>query len=64
MRVPYPLGFYSRGLNGRIDDPQAGWKGRGVWASFDTGALHHIEGGRGRTSEVVRFQLRPNALAE
>ena len=64
LRVPYPLGFYSRGLNGRIDDPNAGWKGRGVWASYDTGALHHIEGGRGMTSEVVRFQLRPDPLAE
>lgn len=64
MRVPYPQGFYSRGLNGRIDDPKAGWKGRGLWASYDTGALHHIEGGRGRTSEVVRFQLRPDPLAE
>lgn len=21
-RVPYPLGFYSRGLDGRIDDPK------------------------------------------
>ena len=30
MRVPYPLGFYSRGLDGRIDDPGAGWKGRGA----------------------------------
>ena len=29
LRVPYPLGFYSRGLDGRIDDPKAGWKGRG-----------------------------------
>jgi hypothetical protein len=64
LRVPYPLGFYSRGLNGRIDDPDAGWKGRGVWASYDTGALHHIEGGRGMTSEVVRFQLRTDPLAE
>ena len=34
MRVPYPLGFYSRGLDGRIDDPDAGWKGRGVWANY------------------------------
>jgi hypothetical protein len=24
---PYPLGFYSRGMDGRIDDPNAGWKG-------------------------------------
>jgi hypothetical protein len=22
LRVPYPLGFYSRGLDGRIDDPK------------------------------------------
>ena len=33
LRVPYPLGFYSRGLDGRIDDPNAGWKGRGLWAN-------------------------------
>ncbi len=33
MRVPYPLGFYSRSLDGRIDDPDGGWKGRGVWAT-------------------------------
>ena len=30
FRVPYPLGFYSRGMDGRIDDPNAGWKGRGL----------------------------------
>jgi hypothetical protein len=29
LRVPYPLGFYAKGLDGRIDDPNAGWKGRG-----------------------------------
>ena len=63
MRVPYPLGFYSRGLDGRIDDPKAGWKGRGVWATFGTGAPWHIEGGKGKTSEIVRFQIRPNPLA-
>ena len=64
MRVPYPLGFYSRGLDGRIDDPDAGWKGRGVWSSFNTGSPHHLEGGKGTTSEIVRFQVRPHPLAE
>lgn len=64
MRVPYPLGFYSRGLDGRIDDVAAGWKGRGVWASFNTGSTFHLEGGKGATSEIVRFQIRPHALAE
>ena len=63
MRVPYPLGFYTRGLDGRIDDPRAGWKGRGVWATFGTGSPWHIEGGKGTTSEIVRFQIRPNPLA-
>ena len=27
LRVPYPLGFYSRGLDGRIDDPNGGLEG-------------------------------------
>ena len=30
LRVPYPQAFFSRGLDGRIDDPNGGWKGRGV----------------------------------
>ncbi|HEY2136030.1 MAG TPA: carboxypeptidase-like regulatory domain-containing protein, partial [Xanthobacteraceae bacterium] len=25
MKVPYPTGFYAKGLDGRIDDPVAGW---------------------------------------
>ena len=29
MRVPYPLGFFAKGMDGRIDDPKAGWKGKG-----------------------------------
>ena len=64
LRVPYPLGFYTRGLDGRIDDPNTGWKGRGVWASTDTISNWHNEGGKGMTSEIVRFQIRPNPLAE
>ena len=30
LRVPYPLSFFAKGLDGRIDDPNAGWKGRGL----------------------------------
>ena len=30
LRVPYPMGFYTKSLDGRIDDPNAGWKGRGL----------------------------------
>ena len=63
MRVPYPMGFYSRGLDGRIDDPDAGWKGRGVWANYGTNFNWHTEGGKGTTSKMVKFQVRPDPLA-
>ena len=63
LRVPYPLGFYSRGMDGRIDDPSAGWKGRAVYADYGQNAVWHIEGGRGTRSSLVKFQLRPEPLA-
>jgi hypothetical protein len=63
MRVPYPLGFYTKWLDGRIDDPAAGWKGRGLWATISTRAPFHMEGGTVRTSYVAKFQLRPDPLA-
>jgi hypothetical protein len=64
MRVPYPMGFYSRDVNGRIDDPNAGWKGRGIWADNDTRTTWHVEGGKGTPSQLVHFQLRPDPLAK
>ncbi len=68
LRVPYPLGFFPRSGNGRIDDPNAGWKGRGYWASFSTYATWHIEGGKGEGGpgvlpKAVKFQMRPDPLA-
>ncbi len=63
LRVPYPLGFYTRYVDGRIDDAKAGWKGRGLWSSNDSRVSYHNEGGKGMTSYVVHFQLRPNPLA-
>ena len=63
MRVPYPQGFFSRGLDGRIDDPNAGWKGRGVWATYGAAVTWHIEGGQGAKPGIVKFQVRPNPLA-
>ncbi|MBM4197947.1 MAG: carboxypeptidase regulatory-like domain-containing protein [Gammaproteobacteria bacterium] len=63
LRVPYPMGFYTRGLDGRIDDPKAGWKGRGLWANYGTNFLWHTEGGKGTTSKMVKFQVRPDPLA-
>jgi hypothetical protein len=63
MRVPYPLGFFTRGMSGRIDDPDAGWKGRAVYATYGPNAVWHMEGGLGTRSAVVKFQLRPDPLA-
>jgi len=64
LRVPYPLGYYTKWLDGRIDDPGAGWKGRGLWSTVSTRTPFHMEGGKGTTSKVVRFQLRPDPLAK
>lgn len=64
LRVPYPMGFYSRGLDGRIDDPKAGWKGKGLWANFGNVSPWHTEGGKGTTSKAVKFQLSPDPLAK
>jgi hypothetical protein len=63
LRVPYPMGFYSKWMDGRIDDANAGWKGRGMWATYSTRTPFHIEGGKGTTSKVVKLQLRPDPLA-
>ncbi len=63
LRVPYPLGFYTKWMDGRIDDPDAGWKGRGIWATYSTRAPFHLETGKGTPSKVVHFQLRPDPLA-
>jgi hypothetical protein len=63
LRVPYPLGFYSRGMDGRIDDPRAGWKGRALYANYGTHFVWHIEGGKGTKGKMVKFQIRPDPLA-
>ena len=63
LRVPYPMGFHAKGLDGRIDDPDGGWKGRGLWSTYAGRDPDHIEGGKGTTSKVVHFQLRPDPLA-
>lgn len=64
MRVPYPMGFHSRGMDGRIDDPDGGWKGRGVWSTYAAQTTWHIEGGKGTKPKVVNFQMRPDPLAK
>ncbi len=62
LRVPYPLGFYAKGFDGRIDDPNAGWKGRGLWTTNGDRTPWLIEGGKGTRPFTAHFQLRGSPL--
>jgi len=64
LRIPYPMGFYSKGFEGRIDDPDAGWKGRGIWVPEGGRTPWLKEGGKGSKPIVVHFQVRPDPLAK
>ena len=64
IQVPYPLGFYAKGFDGRIDDPNAGWKGRGLWAANGDRTPWLIEGGKGTKPLAAHFQIRPDPLAK
>jgi hypothetical protein len=55
LRVPYPMGFYAKGFDGRIDDPQAGWKGRSLWSTSGDRTPWLMEGGKG--SQAARRAL-------
>ena len=63
LRVPYPMGFYAKWSEGRIDEPNGGWKGRSLWATYSTRTVFHNEGGKENRPRVVKFQLRPDPLA-
>ena len=73
MRVPYPIGaFHPRGMDGRIDDPNAGWKGRGIYSASAQDTVWHAEDGlryengqwvNDQRPIIVKFQLRPDPLA-
>jgi hypothetical protein len=64
LRVPYPMSFYAKGLDGRIDDPNGGWKARGVWTTSGDRTPWLHEGGKGSRPMVFHFQVRPNPLAD
>lgn len=61
IRIPYPLNTFTRGLDGRIDDPDAGWKGRGLWFTNGLDPVIHSETG---VPYIGQVQMRPDPLAE
>src|SRR5882672_865029 len=63
IRVPYPQGFFTKLADGRIDDPKAGWKGKGLFTMSGTRTVFHNEGGTANSPKVYKVQIRPNPLA-
>jgi hypothetical protein len=63
LTLPYPMGFFAKNVDGRVDDPNAGWKGRGLWSTYGTRTMFHLEGGKANRPKAVKIQLRPNPLA-
>ena len=63
LRVPYPLGFYAKGMEGRLDDIGAGWKGRGLWLAAGDRTPWLKENGSNSKPLIVHFQMRPEPLA-
>jgi hypothetical protein len=61
--VPYPMGFFAKNVDGRIDDASLAWKGRALWSTYGTRTMYHLEGGTANRPKAVRFQLRPGPLA-
>jgi hypothetical protein len=57
------MGFYAKGLDGRIDDANAGWKGRGLWSTNGDRTPWLMEGGKGSSPRAVQIQVRPDPLA-
>ena len=64
LRIPYPLGFFTKLVDGRIDDPKAGWKGRALWTMSGTRTVFHNEGGTQNSPKVYKVQIRPDPLAQ
>jgi hypothetical protein len=63
LRVPYPMGYYAKGLDGRIDNANGGWKGKAIYTPISTRAPFHMETGKGTPPKLVKFQMRPDPLA-
>lgn len=67
LRVPYSMGFYAKGFDGRIDDAEAGWKGRGLWTTSGNRMPWLKEGAKARdqsscTSSFAPIHWRTSAI--
>jgi hypothetical protein len=62
LRVPYPSGMFAKNVDGRIDDPNTGWKGKAIWTTFGSRTNFHLEGGK-QKPRAIKLQMRPDPLA-
>ena len=58
-----PLGFFTKNVDGRIDDQNAGWKGKGLWTTLGTRTVFQYQGGTENRPKVYKVQVRPDPLA-
>ena len=54
LRLPYPSGLFPKNVDGRIDDPAAGWKGRGLWTTSGTRVNFHLEAGKENRPKAIK----------
>ena len=49
IRADHPLlnDYFTKGMDGRIDDANAGWKGPALWTTYATRTMFHLETGKG-----------------
>jgi hypothetical protein len=64
LRLPYPSGLFPKNVDGRIDDPDTGWKGRAIWTTSGTRTLFHTEAGKDSPHKAIKVQMRPDPLAK
>lgn len=64
LRLPYPSGVFPKNVDGRIDNPNTGWKGRAIWTTSATRALFHTEAGKESPHKAIKVQMRPDPLAK
>ncbi len=46
-----------------MDNPDAAWKGKGLWNTLETRTEFNNEGGTSSLPKVYKLQVRPDPLA-
>ncbi len=64
LRVPYPMGFFAKGIDGRIDNPNGGWKGKGVYHDHRHARAVPPGGRQGRDEQVDQVPDAPGPVGE